>query len=39
MPLRDKGLEPVKKLDYDGKQYMSVRPIGKENTDDDKRGV
>lgn len=37
--LRDKGLEPVKKLDYDGKQYMSVRPIGKENTDDDKRGV
>ena len=40
--LRDKGLEPVKKMDYDGKQYMSVRPIereDKDDTDDDKRGV
>ena len=37
--LRDKGLEPVKKMDYDGKQYMSVRPIEKENKDDNKRGI
>ena len=22
--LREKGIEPVKKMDYDGKQYMSV---------------
>lgn len=28
--LRDKGLEPVKKMDYDGKQYMSVQPIREE---------
>lgn len=34
--LRDKGLEPVKKMDYDGRQYMSVRPIGKEDKDDEK---
>ena len=25
--------------DYDGKQYVSVRPIGKENDDDNERGV
>lgn len=25
--------------DYDGKQYMNVRPIGKENDDDNERGV
>ena len=25
--------------DYDGKQYMSVRPIEKENKDDTERGV
>ena len=37
--LREKGIEPVKKMDYDGKQYMSVRPIGKENDDDNERGV
>lgn len=27
---RAKGIEPVKKLDYDGRQYMSVRPIERE---------
>ena len=32
--LRDKGLEPVKKMDYDGRQYMSVRPIEKEDKDE-----
>nr|DAM57642.1 MAG TPA: hypothetical protein [Caudoviricetes sp.] len=36
--LRDKGLEPVKKMDYDGKQYMSVQPI-REDKDDNERGV
>lgn len=25
--LREKGIEPVKKMDYDGRQYMSVQPI------------
>ena len=34
--LRDKGLEPVKKMDYDGRQYMSVRPIEKEDKDDER---
>lgn len=29
----------MKKMDYDGKQYMSVRPIEKENKDDNERGV
>lgn len=39
--LRDKGLEPVKKMNYDGKLYMSVQPIKEDNDDtvDDKRGV
>lgn len=37
--LRDKGLEPVKKMDYDGRQYMSVRPIEREDNDDNERGV
>lgn len=27
---REKGIEPVKKMDYDGKQYMSVQPIREE---------
>ena len=36
--LREKGIEPVKKMDYDGKQYMSVQPI-REDTDDNERGV
>lgn len=36
---RAKGIEPVKKMDYDGKQYMSVRPIEKEDNDDNERGV
>lgn len=30
----EKGIEPVKKMDYDGKQYMSVRPIERENKDE-----
>lgn len=37
--LREKGIEPVKKMDYDGRQYMSVRPIEKEDNDDNERGV
>lgn len=29
----------MKKMDYDGKQYMSVRPIEREDKDDNERGV
>lgn len=29
----------MKKMDYDGKQYMSVRPIEREDNDDNERGV
>lgn len=35
--LREKGLEPVKKMDCDGKQYMSVQPV-REDKDDNERG-
>lgn len=34
--LREKGLEPVKKMNYDGKLFMSVQPI-KEDNDDNER--
>ncbi|WP_294448818.1 hypothetical protein [uncultured Ruminococcus sp.] len=39
--LREKGLKPVQKMNYDGKQYMSVQPVrgDRDDTDDDKRGV
>ncbi len=34
----EKGIEPVKKMDYDGRQYTSVQPI-REDKDDNERGV
>lgn len=37
--LREKGLEPVKKMNYDGRLYMSVKPIEREEKDDNERGV